>query len=231
MTISRRGALAGLSALPLAASARAQAAFPSKPLTLIVPFPAGGPADIFGRLLAPGMSASLGKPVVVENKSGAAGVTAMDFVAKAGTDAHVVGIASASAGSIMQSLMPKMPYDAEKDLAPVVLVVKIQEVLAVNSVKRTAAMPEVPTIVEAGFPGINGDSWVGVLAPAGTPKDIIALLQREIAKALTLPDMKERLLALGCDTVASTPEEFAERIRSEIEMWGKVIRDANIKMQ
>lgn len=104
-------------------------------------------------------------------------------------------------------------------------------VLAVNSVKRTAAMPEVPTIVEAGFPGINGDSWVGVLVPAGTPKDIVALLQREIAKALALADMKERLVALGCDAVGSTPEEFAARIRSEIPFWGDVIRAANIRMQ
>jgi tripartite-type tricarboxylate transporter receptor subunit TctC len=79
------------------------------------------------------MSASLGKPVVVENKSGAAGVTGMDVVAKAGTDAHVIGIASASAGSIMQSLMPRMPYDPDKDLAPIVLMVKIQEVIVVNA--------------------------------------------------------------------------------------------------
>jgi len=134
MTILRRGALAGLSALPLAASAYAQSpTFLSRPLTLIVPFPAGGPADIFGRQLAQGMSAALGKGVIIENKSGAAGVTGMDVVAKAGADAHVIGIASASAGAIMQSLMPKMPYDPEKDLAPIVLVVKIQEVLAVNS--------------------------------------------------------------------------------------------------
>ena len=104
-------------------------------------------------------------------------------------------------------------------------------VLAVNSERRTQAMPEIPTIVEAGFPGINGDSWVGVLAPAGTPKDIISLLQGEIAKALALPDMKERLVTLGCDVVASTPEEFAARIKTEIPFWGDVIRAANIKMQ
>ena len=104
-------------------------------------------------------------------------------------------------------------------------------VLAMNSEKRTAAMPDVPTIVEAGFPGINGDSWVGVLVPAGTPKDIIALLQREIAKALALPDMKERLVALGCDAAGGTPEEFAARIKREIPFWGDVIRSANIKMQ
>ncbi len=104
-------------------------------------------------------------------------------------------------------------------------------VLAVNSESRTAAMPEIPTIAEAGFPGIRGDSWVGVMAPAGTPKEIVAVLHREIVKALALPDMKEKLLALGCDAVGSTPEEFAARIKSEIPFWGDVIRAANIKMQ
>jgi tripartite-type tricarboxylate transporter receptor subunit TctC len=104
-------------------------------------------------------------------------------------------------------------------------------VLAVNSETRTAAMPEIPSISEAGFPGIKGDSWVGVLAPAGTSKDIVALLQVEIAKALNEPEMKERLLALGCDAVGSTSEAFAERIKSEIPFWGDVIRAANIKMQ
>jgi tripartite-type tricarboxylate transporter receptor subunit TctC len=79
------------------------------------------------------MSTQLGKPVVVENKSGVAGVTGMDVVAKAGSDPHVMGIASASAGSIMQSLMPRMPYDPERDLAPVILVVKVQELLVVNA--------------------------------------------------------------------------------------------------
>jgi len=92
-------------------------------------------------------------------------------------------------------------------------------------------MPEIPTIAEAGYPGIRGDSWVGVMVPAGTPKDIVAVLHREIVKALALPDMKERLLALGCDAVGSTPEEFAARVKTEIPFWGDVIRAANIKMQ
>jgi tripartite-type tricarboxylate transporter receptor subunit TctC len=131
LSITRRGAVAGLAALPLA-GARAQAAFPTKPLTLVVPFPAGGPADIFGRNLGERMSPFLGQPVVVENKSGAAGVTGVDFVAKAG-DAHVMGLMSASAGAIMQSLMPKMPFDPAKDIAPQILVVRVQEVLAINS--------------------------------------------------------------------------------------------------
>jgi tripartite-type tricarboxylate transporter receptor subunit TctC len=134
MTISRRGALAGLAVAPFVQSAvHAQSGpFPNHPLTLIVPFPAGGPADIFGRYLAQGMTANLKQQVIVENKSGAAGVTGMDFVAKA-VDAHTMGIYSASAGAIMQSLMDKMPYRPNVDLAPVILVVRIQEVLVVNA--------------------------------------------------------------------------------------------------
>jgi tripartite-type tricarboxylate transporter receptor subunit TctC len=103
--------------------------------------------------------------------------------------------------------------------------------LATTGATRTLALPDAPTMQEQGYSGIQGDSWVGVLVPAGTPKDIIALLQREIAKALAVPETKERLVSLGCDPVASTPEQFAQRIRSEIEMWGKVIRDAGLKVQ
>ena len=139
MTISRRAALTGLTglaALPLIpplSGARAQAPFPNKSMTFIVPFPAGGPSDIFGRHLAQGMSTRLGQSVIVENKSGAAGVTGVDFVAKATTDAHVMGMMSASAGAIMQHLMPKMPYDPARDIAPITLMVRVQEILVVNN--------------------------------------------------------------------------------------------------
>jgi tripartite-type tricarboxylate transporter receptor subunit TctC len=164
VSITRRVAVAGLAALPLA-QAKAQPAFPSKPCTLIVPFPAGGPADIFGRNLAERMSPALGQPVLVENKSGAAGVTGIDVVAKAGSDAHVMGLMSASAGVIMPSLMPKMPYDPAKDLAPIVLVVRVQEVIAVSAkigvadfkalIARAKAEPGKITCGSAGTGGIT----------------------------------------------------------------------------
>jgi tripartite-type tricarboxylate transporter receptor subunit TctC len=131
--ITRRVALAGLAALAASEAAAQQPVFPTRPLVMIVPFPAGGPADIFGRFLAEGMAPDLGKPIAVENKSGAAGVTGMDFVAKSGTDAHVMGLMSASAGAIMPALMSNMPYDADRDLAPVILVARVQEVLVVNA--------------------------------------------------------------------------------------------------
>jgi tripartite-type tricarboxylate transporter receptor subunit TctC len=101
--------------------------------------------------------------------------------------------------------------------------------LAVTSRMRSQILPEVPTMTEAGYPEVEGDSWVGVLVPAKTPKEIIALLHSEIVKVLALPDMKERLATLGYEPIASTPDEFATRIEVEIEMWAKVIHGANIR--
>jgi tripartite-type tricarboxylate transporter receptor subunit TctC len=101
--------------------------------------------------------------------------------------------------------------------------------LAVTGDKRSQIMPDVPTMAEAGYPQIVGESWVGVLVPAGTPKDIITLLQREIARIIAQPDMKSRLAELGYDPVASTPEQFGARIKTEIGTWAQVIRAAHIK--
>jgi tripartite-type tricarboxylate transporter receptor subunit TctC len=103
--------------------------------------------------------------------------------------------------------------------------------LAVTSKRRSQILPDVPTMAEAGYPEIEGDSWVGILVPAGTPKDIVNLLNREVVKIIALPDMTARLGELGYDLVGSTPGEFAERIKVEIEMWGKVIRAAKIKAE
>ena len=166
MKLTRRAAAGGLAALPLVAApaVRAQPAFPSRPCTIVVPFPAGGPADIFGRHLAERMAPLLGQPVLVDNKSGAAGVTGVDYVVKSG-DPHVMGLVSASAGAIMPSLMPKMPYDPAKDIAPQVLVVRVQEVFAVSSklgiadlgtfLARAKANPGKLTCGSAGTGGIT----------------------------------------------------------------------------
>jgi len=99
----------------------------------------------------------------------------------------------------------------------------------VTSKTRSQLFPDVPTTAEAGYPEIQGDSWVGVLVPAGTPNEIIGALRREIVRIIALPDVRERLPALGFEIVGSTPEEFTTRIKVEIETWGKVIRAANIK--
>ena len=168
MSISRRAALAGLAALSTG-QARAQAAFPTKPMTLVVPFPAGGPSDVFGRHLAQGMAARIGQSVLVENKSGAAGVTGVDFVAKSGSDGHVMGMMSASAGAIMQHLMPKMPYDPAKDIAPITLMVRVQEILVVNNklgindfAGFLAAAKEKPGKLTCGSAGTGGITHLAI---------------------------------------------------------------------
>ncbi len=103
--------------------------------------------------------------------------------------------------------------------------------LAVTSKTRSQALPDVPTTAEAGYPTIAGDNWQAVVVPAATPKEIIAFLNREIVKVIALADIKERLATLGFEPVASTPEEFAKRIKVEFETWAKVIRASQIKAQ
>jgi tripartite-type tricarboxylate transporter receptor subunit TctC len=101
--------------------------------------------------------------------------------------------------------------------------------LAVTAAKRSAALPDVPTMAEAGVPGQESETMQGVLAPAGTPKQIVELLNREIAKAMAQPDVKAKCAQLGFDPVADKPEEFAAYIKKEVDKWAKVIKDAKIK--
>jgi tripartite-type tricarboxylate transporter receptor subunit TctC len=103
--------------------------------------------------------------------------------------------------------------------------------LAVMSKNRGQALPDLPTIAQAGYPDLDGDGWVGVLAPAGTAREIVGLLQREIVEIISLPDMKLRLSALGFDPVGSTSEEFAAQMKLEMEKWAKVVRAAHVKAQ
>jgi tripartite-type tricarboxylate transporter receptor subunit TctC len=96
---------------------------------------------------------------------------------------------------------------------------------------RSQALPGLPTIAEAGYPELDGDGWVGVLVPTGTPKDIITVLHREIVKIIATPEMKERLATLGLEPVGDSPEEFAAQMKVEMEKWVKVIRAAKIKAE
>jgi tripartite-type tricarboxylate transporter receptor subunit TctC len=103
--------------------------------------------------------------------------------------------------------------------------------LAVLAVKRSSEIPDVPTMAEAGYANHEADTLTGVVAPAGTPKEIVDLLQTEIAKAVKDPDVRERLLKLGFEPVANKPDEFGARLKSEIEKWGKVVRDAHLRIE
>jgi tripartite-type tricarboxylate transporter receptor subunit TctC len=118
-------------------------------------------------------------------------------------------------------------------LTPVVPHVKEGKLraLAVTTAKRSPALPDVPTLAEAGVPDQESDTMQGVLAPTGTPEPIIAVLHREIDKAMTEPEVAQKMAALGFEKIASTPDEFARRIRADIPKWAKVIQTANIRVE
>jgi tripartite-type tricarboxylate transporter receptor subunit TctC len=117
------------------------------------------------------------------------------------------------------SLPPAVPHILEGKL----------RALAITGRTRSPALPEVPDTAEAGYPEIQGEGWFAFVVPTGTPKEVIALLNREIIRAMTLPDMKEKMAALGFTVVGSTPVESATLFRSESAKWSKVIRDSAIK--
>jgi tripartite-type tricarboxylate transporter receptor subunit TctC len=103
--------------------------------------------------------------------------------------------------------------------------------LAVSPAKRSPALPDLPTVAEAGVPGYASSAWFGLVAPAATPKDVVARLSAETARILQIPDVKARLADLGAEPIGSTPEQFAAHIKAEIEKWAKVIRDAHVELQ
>jgi tripartite-type tricarboxylate transporter receptor subunit TctC len=103
--------------------------------------------------------------------------------------------------------------------------------LAVMSKHRSQALPDLPTIAEAGYPDLEGDAWVGVLVPVGTPKDITARLHREIVEIIDEPDTKERLAGLGLEPVGDSPEQFSAQLKVEMEKWTRIIRAAKIKVE
>ena len=103
--------------------------------------------------------------------------------------------------------------------------------LAVMSKRRSSALPDLPTIAEAGYPDLDGDAWVGVLVPAGTPKDVTARLYQEIIKIIDEPETRERLAAIGLEPVGDSPEHFSAQLKVEMEKWTKIIRAAKIKAE
>jgi tripartite-type tricarboxylate transporter receptor subunit TctC len=145
----------------------------------------------------------------------------------------IVHVPFSGAGPAIQSLAGDHTPMAFTSLPPAIPLINDGKIrpLAVSAGKRVAALPNVPTLAEAGLPDQEADTMQAVLVPAGTPRPIVDLLYREIKAIVALPDVKERFEALGLDPVANSPEEFAAQIKAEIAKWSKVIRDANIKME
>lgn len=321
MKFARRSLLA-LAAVTFVAGAAAQT-YPSKPIRVIVPFPPGGGTDIIARDVGQKVAALTGWTLVVENRPGAGGNLGVEATAKAAPDGYTLVLGQTSNLAINPTLYPKLPYDPQKDLAPIVLVasaplvlvtaasspfktldeavkaarakpgainfaspgngtvahltselfqkaagIKLQHIpykgaaqaltdvigggvelymssvptllaqirqgklraLAVTSAKRVDDLPEVPTIRELGYPGFDAVTWFGFLAPAGTPKEIVAKLNAEFNKALQQPDLRKKLSDQGAEPVGGTAEQFAALIRDDIVRWGKVVKESGARI-
>jgi len=313
--------LLALAVLLAAPGAFAQAAFPSKPITIIVRATPGGAIDLAARLIGAKYTAAWGQPVNIENVGGAAGMLGSDRVAKAAPDGYTLALV-ASSHAINPSMYKKLPFDTLKGFEPVmqthvvplVLVVSNSipaktlpeliaylkanpgkysfgssgnggaphmsgelfktmagvdlvhvpykgstaahgdliagrvalmfdtvaaiagqikggnvRALAVTTATRSAVLPDVPTMAEAGLKGYETSTWGGLVAPAGTPKDVVAKLNAEANKALAAPDVREKLAAAGIEPAGGTPAQFNSFIQSEMTRWGKVAKAAGVE--
>jgi tripartite-type tricarboxylate transporter receptor subunit TctC len=313
-----------LAAAAVFATPAAAQTYPTKTIRMVVPFPAGGATDIFARIMAERLAPALGQAVVVDNRPGAGGTIGSDAVAKAPGDGYTILMATSSTHAIAPGLNPKLPYNVERDFAPVSMVaitptllvanvaipaqtvgelialarakpgeltfassgtgtaphlagelfkvlakVDIRHIpykgtqlavpdlisgqvtilfdafstgiphvrsgklkaLGVGSAKRSALLPDVPTIAEAGLPQYTSDIFFGVFAPSATPREIVGRLAQELARILQTSEVRERLAAQGAEPVGSTPQQFAQAIRAETEKWARVIREGGIKLE
>ena len=323
-TAHRRQVMLALALAAAALSGPAQAqAWPAKPISLVVPFPAGGTTDVLARALAEKLTLSLGQPVIVESKPGAGATVGADYVAKARPDGYTL-LVGAVHHTIASSVYKKLPYDFQKDLAPVteialvpnVLVVQAStparsvaelvallkaqpgkhnfgsngngtaqhligtqfqqmtgtdfshipykgsgplatdllggqitmsfdtvtpvlphikagklRALAVTTARRSPALPEVPTLDEAGLKGFDIGTWFGVLAPAATPKDILARLNSEMTKIIKSPDFRKRMDEIGAEPVGGSAEQLSALIRSETDKFARLVKDAKVTIE
>ena len=138
-----------------------------------------------------------------------------------GTALSIPDVANGNVAMLFDSLASVMPHVKSGKVKP----------LAVNAAQRQALLPGVPTLAEAGMPQFDRYTWFGLFAPAGTPAEVVARVQREVVAALQAPDLLERFAAVGAEPVGSTPAEFVERIRSDATRWSEVIRKAGVKVQ
>lgn len=321
VSIDRRTLLAGAAALA-AATGPARAAYPERPVTLVVPFAAGSGTDTVARITAEQLATRLGQSVVVENRAGANGSVAATFVARAAPDGHTLFMTTNTTHSANPSLLKTLTYDPVADFAPVArmgnlpfllvvdpklginsvadLVARAKaepgkltyasgnstgivagatfarragidilhvpyrstppaitdiigsrismmfvditaalsqinagtlKALAVTTAERSKLLPNLPSMQEAGVPEFDITSWNGVFAPARTPSDIIARLNRELAAIATDPAVVKRLADVGFDAFTQSPGELGDFVKAQIANWARMIREAGIEPQ
>jgi tripartite-type tricarboxylate transporter receptor subunit TctC len=303
-------------ALGPASGALAQGAYPTKPVKIVVPYSAGGPADIYARFVGDRLQKAMGQPFVIENRPGAGAIIGTDAVAKSAPDGYTLLLMS-NTHTVNESLFSKKPYSLLRDLAPIapinysdlILVVhpsvpakNLKELIALAKAKpgalnyassgpgtpyhmagelfkamagvdlvhvphkgsaeartdvlagnvqmmfdaittmaplvqsgkvraiatsgktRSSIMPDVPTLSEAGVPGYDAVIWLGMMAPAGTPKSVIDTLNAAIQKIVDAPEVKEAWAKQGAVPMRMSPEEFGKFIEQDIQKWAKVVK-------
>lgn len=220
----------GLAASSVRFAAAQTENYPGKPVRLIVPFPPGGSVDLVARLITPKLSESLGQQIVIDNRSGASGNIAAELVARAAPDGYTLIQFKGGGPALIATISGEVGVTFT-NLAETSAYVKANRLraLGITSIKRSAVIPDVPTIAEAGLPGYEFVTWHGMLAPKGTPKAIVALLNERLKKTLGSPDQLQLFKDRGLDIIASSPEEFAAHLKSELEKWGRVIKERGMR--
>ncbi|OZI35156.1 ABC transporter substrate-binding protein [Bordetella genomosp. 1] len=319
-----RAAAAALTALAAAWTipAAQAAGYPEKPISLIVPFPAGSGTDAVGRIFANELSQRLGQQIVVENKPGANATIAANYVARAKPDGYTLFVTTNTSHSAAPFLMKNVPYDPVKDFTPIarggnlpfILVVNPKlpyktvteliaaakakpgkityasgnstgivagatlarragvdilhvpykgtpqavtdviggqvdfmftdlasglpfvqsgqlRALAVSTANRSAIVPDLPSMKEAGVADFDLNSWNGFFGPAGLPPEVVTRVNTAINQIVTDPAIKKKLADLGFDAFSGTPQDFGTFVAGERDLWGKLIRDADIQPQ
>src|SRR6267142_6879922 len=211
--------------------------WPSRPVRLLVPFAAGaGTNDIMARLVGQHLGAGLGQPVVIENRPGAGGIAGTDAAAKAAPDGYTFLMTNVSLVTSAY-LYARLPYDPQKDFVPVTLVATAPLMLVVHPSVAARTLQELVALAKAN----PGRLTYGSGGVSSTPHrcgelfkslaEIVARLQAEVGKVLRLPEVRERLAALGAEPVGSTPEEFGAFLRAENARWGRIIREKGIRSE
>src|SRR5436190_1033209 len=223
---------AAAATLRVASSTAGAQAYLARPVRVIVPFAPGGQVDVVARLIAQRLSEQLGQQFYVENAAGVgtgAHLTGELFRISLGLD--LVHVPYNSGGQAIAAAVgghTPISFGSPAATIPQVNDGKLRA-LAVGGKKRVRELPAIPTMREVGFAEVECDTSILVLVPAGVPKDIIALLHDEIARAVALPDVEARLVGLGFEPFAATPDEVAALIKRELPKWAGVIRAAGIK--
>src|SRR5207248_2461193 len=198
--------------LALSGTAAAQD-YPSRPVTLVVPYAAGGGNDVMARIVAEKMSRSLGQQIVIENKGGAGGSIATRQVAKSPPDGYTLGLGGTGTLAINPTLYANVGYDPRRDFEPVGLIATSALVVLVK-----------PTVAEAALPGYEAVLNYGSVEPAGTPKPIIEKLSVALKAALREPDVREKIEADGAELASMTPAEYAADIDREETKWSAIVK-------